>query len=66
MFENDYTKYLTPIGQAGLFCAGCGRYLKATDLVVDCPDCGAIYCESCVRDGTFENHSCEDEEDDEW
>ena len=56
----DFAKDLSPIGHGGFGCAHCGTSLKATDLALDCPDCAAIFCETCVRNGTFENHRCED------
>lgn len=51
---------LEPITHGGCGCAHCGSPLKPGDLYLDCPDCAAIFCESCVRDGTFEGHNCED------
>ena len=47
----------------GIACAGCGEAIKA-DLhyIAVCPDCGGIFCETCVTDGTFESHECEPDE----
>ena len=56
----DYAKDLTPISHGGCSCAHCGTALKPGDLHLDCPDCAAIFCENCVRDGIFANHNCED------
>lgn len=58
--ENQYVKYLKPIGNNFYACNGCGKDLREGDLVCDCAECGAMYCEECVRDGTFENHDCQD------
>lgn len=53
----------------GMGCAHCGTTIKPGDKYADCADCGAIFCENCVRDGTYEHHDCEDydwdDEDDE-
>lgn len=27
-----------------------------------CPDCGGIFCEACMTNGSFEGHDCEDED----
>lgn len=56
----DHTKDLWPISHGGCACVACATGLKPGDLHLDCPDCGAIFCESCVQDGTFEGHKCED------
>lgn len=56
--ENEYVKYLKPMGSSFYACNGCGKPLKEGDLACDCAECGGMYCEDCVRDGTFENHSC--------
>lgn len=56
---DDYTQYLEPIFSSGYSCNGCGASLVKGDLSCVCPDCGAIYCAECVKDGTFETHSCE-------
>lgn len=67
----DYTKDLYPASHEGFACAHCGHPIKKGELHLDCPDCAAIFCETCVKDGTFANHNCEDyeyddeEEDDE-
>lgn len=56
----DYTKYLKPIKSKMFSCYCCGKSLKENDLVVDCADCGAIFCEECVRNGEMNNHKCEE------
>ena len=58
----DYTKYLSRIGSRFYSCVCCGKSLKEDDLVVACADCGAIFCEKCVRDGEVENHECDDDD----
>lgn len=50
---------LTPIGIPGCACAGCGRLLAPTDPVATCSDCAAIFCETCINDGTFAAHTCD-------
>lgn len=57
----DYTQYLSPIPNSGFSCDGCGAPLDKGSLFCDCADCGAIYCAECVKNGTFEAHTCEDE-----
>lgn len=56
----DYTKFLRPIGSKFYSCSCCGKGLKEDDLVVDCADCGAIYCEECVRNGEMSVHLCDE------
>lgn len=58
----DYTKYLAPIGNRFYSCSCCGKHLKENDLGLDCADCGAIFCEECVRNGEVEGHECENDE----
>ena len=55
----NYTNHLTRIGSRMYSCSCCGRALNEDDLVVDCADCGAIFCEECVRDGEINSHECE-------
>lgn len=57
----DYAKFLSPIRCNGFSCTCCGRPLKVDDLMVSCADCGAIFCEECVRNGEVENHECDDD-----
>ena len=61
MMSIDYTKFLKPIGSGLFSCSCCGTSLKENELVVACADCGAIFCEQCVRNGEVNNHECEDE-----
>ncbi len=56
----DHIKDLSPAHHGGMGCAHCGRSIRQGGLHLDCPDCAAIFCETCVRDGTFENHQCDD------
>ena len=56
----NYIKDLEPMSTNGFGCVHCGKPIRKGDLALCCPDCAAIFCEDCVRDGTFENHSCED------
>lgn len=59
----DLISFLEPIGRGGYGCAMCGHSLRATDKAIDCADCGAIICESCVRSGAFPSeHICDEEE----
>lgn len=56
----EYIADLSPASHGGMGCAHCGSAIKRGELHLDCPDCAAIFCETCVRDGTFENHQCDD------
>lgn len=47
------------IGMNGCGCAACGKVLEPDDPVAICPDCGGIFCQQCVEDGTFAAHECE-------
>lgn len=49
---------LVPIRMSGFACAFCGQTLNIGDLHVVCPDCGALFCEDCVKDKTFADHYC--------
>lgn len=60
MKKYNYVADLIAAEHNGYGCAHCGHPIKRGDLMLDCPDCAAIFCETCVRDGTFENHQCED------
>ena len=48
------------IGSEGFACANCGQLLHSDDMVEVCADCGAIFCQECVEDESFENHSCDE------
>ena len=41
-------------------CVGCGKIIQRGELMIECPDCGAIFCKQCVEDESYENHVCED------
>ena len=56
----DYAKYLTPIPNSGFICNGSGAPLEQGSPFCDCADCGANYCAQCVKNRTFEGHTCED------
>ena len=53
---------LEPITIGGFACAYCGKTLKKGDLHIVCPDCGGVFCEDCFNDGSFEAHTCEEED----
>lgn len=59
----DYKKFLIPIRENGCACANCGRKLRPIDLVADCADCGAIFCQTCVEEGVLQSHQCEEDEE---
>ena len=48
------------IGAYGFSCAECGEDLKPDDRVEVCADCGAIFCEQCVKNGALANHECDE------
>ena len=58
-----YLKCARPIGSRGCACCGCHKALAPEDKVVDCPDCAGIFCEDCIKDGTFDEHECEEDDD---
>ena len=58
----DYTKYLKPIGSDLFSCNCCGKQLHREDKVADCADCGAIFCEACVKAGALNDHVCENKD----
>lgn len=51
-------------GMNGMACGGCGKPLDAHDHVVACADCGMVFCQECVENGTFTAHECDDDEED--
>lgn len=55
----DWIRCLTPISSSGFSCSG--TPLEKGRLFCECSDCGAIYCEECVKNGMFEAHTCENE-----
>lgn len=56
----DYKKDLYPASDSAYGCAHCGHPINRGELMLDCPDCAAVFCEECVTSGVFENHNCED------
>ena len=64
--KRNYAKFLRPVRFCGLSCALCREPLETTCLALECPDCGAIFCEECATDGFFETHECEDYTDEEY
>ena len=50
------------VGINGCGCAVCGKKLLPDDLIINCPDCGAIICQECADEGALESHDCEEEE----
>ena len=69
MSNNDllefYLRCAKPIGSKFYSCCGCGKNLKPEDKAVDCTDCAGIFCEDCILDGTFDDHECEEDGDEE-
>ena len=45
----------------GFACACCGKPIDKGDLLIECPDCGGVFCKECVEDESYENHKCEDQ-----
>ena len=44
-----------------LACASCGEAIYPDDKYKVCPDCAAIFCQSCCEDGiTFDRHECQE------
>ena len=58
MSQNGIKYELIPM-PTGCGCAACGG---TGEWAAICSDCGAIFCESCVTDGTFDDHECDEEE----
>lgn len=42
-------------------CVACGRKLDGGYMAI-CPDCGGLFCEDCVTNGTFDSHNCDGDE----
>ena len=61
--ESKYTRFLRPIGSTLFSCCNCGKHLRREDLAVDCADCGAVFCEDCVKSGALDEHICEDDDE---
>lgn len=45
----------------GCFCAGCFEPINTNDPMAVCCDCGAMFCKNCVENGTFDAHTCDEE-----
>lgn len=43
-------------------CVACGRKLDGGYMAI-CPDCGGLFCETCVTDGRFDGHVCDGDEE---
>lgn len=43
-------------------CVACGRKLDGSYMAI-CPDCGGLFCETCVTDGRFDDHTCDGDEE---
>lgn len=57
-------KILLRVSQASVYCDGCGQLIRPhVNHLTACADCGALFCEKCVTDGTFDEHVCEDDEE---
>lgn len=57
-----YDMHLCTMGSCA--CCGCGTsFQKNVHYLVACDDCGGLFCEKCVADGTFDGHECEDDEE---
>lgn len=54
---------LLRVSQASVYCDGCGQLIRPhVNFLAACADCGALFCETCVTDGTFNEHVCNDDE----
>lgn len=53
----DNTK---PMGHTIYSCCECGTSLSGKK-TLDCADCGGLFCEACVRNGSMGSHICEDD-----
>lgn len=53
-------KLLTMGAMTGIACSCCGESITQGKRYLACPDCGAIFCEACVQEGTYANHDCQD------
>lgn len=43
-------------------CVACGKKLDGGYMAI-CPDCGGLFCETCVTDGRFDGHTCDGDEE---
>lgn len=46
-----------------LACAGCGASIGPGKFYGVCSDCGGMFCEDCMKNGTYDAHQCDDGED---
>lgn len=60
---NRIDKYMMTATDDFFSCAGCGTRIKTGDKIIICSDCGGVFCETCAHDGTFENHECEEDDE---
>ena len=44
-------------------CCSCGHGFDVGEPIVICSDCGGMFCRTCVEDGTFSDHICDDGEE---
>lgn len=45
--------------QEGFSCYECGKPIRIGEHMIDCADCGAVFCEKCTKEGGFANHTCD-------
>ena len=43
----------------GFSCYECGEPIHIGDSMIDCADCGAVFCYNCVMEGHFISHKCD-------
>lgn len=55
----DSVRHMLPIPCNGFGCNECGLILKKGDLACICADCGAVFCERCVKNDALDAHCCE-------
>lgn len=51
------------LGIHGFSCACCGDVIRPDDDVMVCPDCGAVFCRTCVEAGELDTHACEPDDE---
>lgn len=55
-----YLNRMRPALYYNFACVCCGKTIQRGELMIECPDCGAIFCKECVEDEKYENHVCQD------
>lgn len=45
--------------QEGFSCYECGEPIHVGESMIDCSDCGAVFCRACTINGGFANHTCD-------